>query len=361
MPTRYDELLATAVAAAHAGSTVLRRYFRSGDLEVAVKGENDFVTRADRESEAVVLGEIRRRHPSHRILAEESGASGAGADPADPADPVNGAADAAHGAEYQWLVDPLDGTTNFLQGLPVFCVSIACRRGDQVVAAAVEDPIGGNLFSAALGGGALWNGRPMSASRQPGLHGAFLATGYPFRSHGTLDVYLATFRDVFLQAKAIRRCGAAALDLAYTAAGIYDGFFEFRLSPWDIGAGVLLVREAGGVVTDVDGGEGFFLSGNVVAGGPAVQRALRQAVAAHASEADIDRLSVAPASGAARQPAGVPGKGAPAAPAGVAAPGAPATAGVPGAPAAVGAPGAPGPGAPAAVAAPGAPEAPERP
>ena len=272
MPESYDELLATGVAAAKAGAVVLRRYFRSGDLEVARKADNDFVTRADRESEAAVLGEIRRRFPGHRILAEEGG-RGAG------------------GSEYQWLVDPLDGTTNFLQGLPVWCISVACMRGGEVVAGVVLDPPGENLFTAALGSGARWNGRPMAVSGHPGISGSFLATGYPFRAHATLGVYLDVFREAFLAAKAIRRCGAAALDLAYTAAGVYDGFFEFRLSPWDIGAGVLLVREAGGAVTDVDGGEGFFTGGNVVAGSPAVQRELRDVVARHASEADLDRIS----------------------------------------------------------------------
>jgi myo-inositol-1(or 4)-monophosphatase len=270
----YDDLLETAVAAANAGSAVLRRYFRSGDLDVSRKAENDFVTRADRESEEAVLGEVRRRFPGHRILAEEGG-RGSGGD----------------ASEYEWLVDPLDGTTNFLQGLPVWCVSVACRRGAQVVAAAVLDPPGGNLFTAALGSGARWNGRPMAVSGHPGLSGSFLATGYPFRAHATLDVYLGVFREVFLAAKAIRRCGSAALDLAFTAAGVYDGFFEFRLSPWDIGAGVLLVREAGGTITDVDGGEAFFAGGNVVAGSPAVQRELQAAVARHASEQDLDRLS----------------------------------------------------------------------
>jgi myo-inositol-1(or 4)-monophosphatase len=282
---RYEELLATAVAAAQAGSEVLRRYFRTRDLEVARKGENDFVTRADRESEEAVLAEVQRRYPGHRILAEEGGGAESGA-----------------GSEYQWLVDPLDGTTNFLQGLPVWSVSVACRRGDQVVAAAICDPPGGNLFTAALGGGARWNGRPMAASTLPGLAGSFLATGYPFRAHATLDVYLAVFREVFLAAKAIRRCGSAALDLAYTAAGVYDGFFEFRLSPWDIGAGVLLVREAGGVVTDLDGGDGFFAGGNVVAGGPAVQRELRAVVARHAGEAELNRLSPARVSAASGSP-----------------------------------------------------------
>jgi myo-inositol-1(or 4)-monophosphatase len=272
----YQELLAAATAAARAGEQVLWRYFRSQDLEVVRKGENDFVTRADRESEAAVLGELRRRYPGHRILAEEGGGAADGGD-----------------SEYQWLVDPLDGTTNYLQGLPVWSVSVACRRGDQVVAAVVCDPPGENLFTAMLGGGAHWNGLPMAASAHPGLAGSFLATGYPFRAHATLDVYLAIFREVFLACKAIRRCGSAALDLAYTAAGVYDGFFEFRLSPWDIGAGVLLVREAGGVVTDLDGGDGFFAGGNVVAGGPAVQRELRAAVARHAGEAQLDRLSPA--------------------------------------------------------------------
>jgi len=276
----YEELLAVAVGAARAGAEVLQRYFRSGDLQVARKAENDFVTRADRESEAAVLGEIRRRFPGHRILAEEGGEAGGGE------------------SEYQWLVDPLDGTTNFLQGLPVWSVSVACRRGEQVVAAVVLDPPGENLFTAALGSGARWNGRPMAASAQPGLAGAFLATGYPFRAHATLDVYLRVFREVFLAAKAIRRCGSAALDLAYTAAGVYDGFFEFRLSPWDIGAGVLLVREAGGTVTDLDGGEGFFVSGNLVAGGAAVQRELLAAVARHAGEAEVDRLSPLPTAAA---------------------------------------------------------------
>jgi myo-inositol-1(or 4)-monophosphatase len=269
-----DELLVTAVAAARAGAVVLERYFRQGDLEVRVKGDNDFVTRADRDSEAAVIAAVRGRHPQHRILAEEGGGAGAG-----------GAR-----SEYQWLIDPLDGTTNFLQGLPIYCVSVACRRGERLVAAAIEDPEGHNVFTASAGGGAWWNGRRIAVSNRPGLAGAFLATGYPFRALATLDAYLAVFRDVFRQAKGIRRCGSAALDLAYTAAGVYDGFFEFRLSPWDIGAGVLLIAEAGGVVSDLDGGERYFAGGNLVAGAPGVQRELLAAVGRHASEAEIERL-----------------------------------------------------------------------
>lgn len=269
-----EELLDTAIAAARAGADVLQSYFRRDGLQVSRKGQNDFVTEADKKSEAAVLAEIHRRFPDHRILAEEGGA-----------------ADLNPGSEHEWLVDPLDGTTNFLQGLPVWCVSVACRHAGRIVAGAILDPEGNNLFTALRGHGATWNGRPMSTSRHPGLDGAFLATGYPFRALSTLDIYLAIFRDVFRRSKAIRRCGSAALDLAYTAAGVYDGFFEFRLSPWDIGAGILLIEEAGGVVTDLDGGAGYFQSGNIVAGGRGVQRELWEVMARHAREAEIDRLS----------------------------------------------------------------------
>src|SRR6185295_13505966 len=232
---------------------------------------NDFVTRADRESEAAIVGLLRERFPDHHVLAEERGI------------------DAGGGAsEFEWVIDPLDGTTNFLQGLPVYCISIACRRrSGELLAGVVLDPEGGNRFAAAAGQGATWNGRPMRTSARPSLSGAFLATGYPWRAHPTLDLYLEAFRDIFLEVRAIRRCGAAALDLAYTAAGVYDGFFEFRLSAWDIAAGILLVREAGGVVTDVDGGQGSFVSGNVVAGGSGVQPELLAKIARHATEAGI--------------------------------------------------------------------------
>ncbi|HSS75275.1 MAG TPA: inositol monophosphatase family protein [Thermoanaerobaculia bacterium] len=267
------DLLSTAIVAAQAGAAVVSRYFRRAGLDVQAKAENDFVTQADKESEAAVVGVIRARFPEHRILAEEGGGEGVGK------------------GEYEWLIDPLDGTTNFVQGLPVYAVSIACRKGDELLAAVILDPEGKNLFTATRGGGAFWNGQPMFTTRRDSLKGAFLATGYPFRALSTLDLYLAIFRDVFHYAKAIRRCGSAALDLAYTAAGVYDGFFEFRLSPWDIGAGILLVREAGGVVTDLDGGEDFFASGNIVAGGPGAHRDLLAAVQRHASEAAVERVN----------------------------------------------------------------------
>jgi len=269
------ELLATALTAAEAGAAVLRRSFRDSSLAVERKGENDFVTAADRESERAIVAEIRRRHPDHAILAEE-GSGGDG------------------GGEVEWLIDPLDGTTNFLQGLPVFCVSVACRRGAEPIAGVVLDPLRDDRFTALSGDGASWNGRPMRTSGRPGLAGAFLATGYPFKAHAALDLYLEVFREVFLRARAIRRCGAAALDLAYTAAGVYDGFFEFRLSPWDLAAGALLIAEAGGRVSDLDGGAGFLESGNVVAGGAGVHLELLAVLGARGGEAAVERFDPRP-------------------------------------------------------------------
>lgn len=266
--THELRLLDTATAAARSGGAVLRRLFGSGGLDVHRKGRNDFVTEADHESEDAVVAEIRRSFPDHGILAEERGALGGS-------------------SACEWLIDPLDGTTNFLQGLPVFCVSVACHRGGEILAGAVYDPLLDRMYAATRGRGATLDGEPLRVSDRPGLDGAFLATGYPFRAHGALDRYLGAFREIFLEARAIRRCGAAALDLAHTAAGVFDGFFEFRLSPWDVAAGVLLIREAGGVVTDLDGGDRFLDHGNLVAGGPGVQPELRAAVARHADEAAL--------------------------------------------------------------------------
>jgi myo-inositol-1(or 4)-monophosphatase len=285
-----EVLLATARAAAEAGASVVRRLFRDATLGVERKGANDFVTEADRGSERAIVEAIRRRHPDHAVLAEEGTGGGA-----------------VSAGQVEWLIDPLDGTTNFLQGLPMFCVSVACRRDGELLAGVVLDPVRDEVFEAARGAGATWNGRPMRVSARPGLDGAFLATGYPFKAHAALDLYLEVFRDVFLRARAIRRCGAAALDLAYTAAGVYDGFFEFRLSPWDIAAGALLIAEAGGVVSDLDGGPGHLATGNVVAGNPAVQPELLAVLRRHGGERAVERLDPRQETGAgAGAPAGVP-------------------------------------------------------
>ncbi|MCH9651436.1 MAG: inositol monophosphatase [Deltaproteobacteria bacterium] len=269
------DLLQTAVTAAEAGAKVLRTYFRQGNVGVESKAAHDWVSLADRESEAEIVAEIRRCHPDHHIVGEEGGVQ----------ERRQGGT-----SDFQWIIDPLDGTTNFLEGLPVFCISIACRKGPQTVAAVVLEPCRENLFTAVRGDGARRNGEAISVSQRPGLEDAFLATGFPFRSRPALDCYLHTFRAVFDRAGALRRCGAAALDLAYVAEGTFDGFWEFRLSPWDIAAGALLVQEAGGTVTDLDGSGGYLAGGNVVAGNPGVHRDLLQVLQQQATEVTLDHL-----------------------------------------------------------------------
>jgi myo-inositol-1(or 4)-monophosphatase len=269
----HDELLSVAVAAAYAGGSVLLRLYGSADLGAEEKAKNDLVSRADRESEAAIVGHLQRAFPRHSFLAEEGGR-------------VAGAS----GGELEWIVDPLDGTTNFLRGVPFFCVSIACVEAGRPVVGVVLDPLRGDLFTATRGGGAWRGATALSIRDRPGLDAAVLATGFPFKAHDALDAYLTLFREIFFEARAIRRCGAAALDLAYTAAGVFDGFFEFRLAPWDVAAGALLIEEAGGVVTDLDGGQRWLYGGNVLAGAPGVQRRLREIAGRHTSEAQLDRL-----------------------------------------------------------------------
>jgi myo-inositol-1(or 4)-monophosphatase len=270
-------LLEVAQAAARAACDVLRASFQSPDLAIRAKAPNDLVSSADHAAEEAIVRVVRERFPDATFLAEEGGRIG----------------DA--NAELEWIVDPLDGTNNFLQGLPIFSTAIACRRGGRTVVGVVAEPISGVVYSARRGHGAFRDGIPLAVSQRPGLEGAVLATGFPFRAHAVVDLYLAAFRDVFLRSRAIRRCGSAALDLAHTAAGVYDGFFELKLSPWDIAAGALLVEEAGGVVSDLDGGADPLGSGNVIAGGPGVWGELRQTVARHADEAGMAALETAAA------------------------------------------------------------------
>lgn len=279
MTLRASDLLAVALEAAQAGVERLGADFRTAGLEATEKERFDVVTAADLASERAVLEVLSRRVPEHRVLAEEEG--------------TTGGPDESH----VWVVDPLDGTSNFLQGLPMWAVSVACRREGETVVGVVLDPCGGNTFAAERGSGATWNGRPMRVSGRDSLDGGFVATGFPFKAKPALDAYLGAFRRVFGRVRSIRRCGAAALDLAYTAAGVYDGFFEFRLSPWDLAAGCLMIEEAGGRVTDLDGGSRWLETGNVVGGSPAVHAALRQAVALHADEALLERLVPRPPAG----------------------------------------------------------------
>ncbi len=261
-------LLGLAMTAAGIGGDVLRRYFRAlGPEQVSEKSRNDYVTAADRASEEAIATFLQRETPEFGLLAEEAGARG--------------------GAGSRWVVDPLDGTANFIHSFPHFAVSIALVDAGEPVVGAVYDPMRDEMFAAARGTGARCNGRRLVVTDRVGLAGGFVTTGFPFRVHAMIDTYLAVFRDMFLRVAAIRRPGAAALDLAHTAAGIFDGFFEFCLSEWDIAAGALLVREAGGVVTNLDGEPAIFAHGNVVAAAPGVHPELLRAIRAHCREADV--------------------------------------------------------------------------
>lgn len=255
--TPSGALVETAAEAARAGGEILLANWRNlprGSVEEKTK--NDFVTHADRESEERIIAAIRRRFPKDAFLAEESG-SREGRD-----------------GDRVWIIDPLDGTSNFVSGFPFWCVSIAAREEGRLAAAVVWDPLRGELYAAERGAGAWRNDTRLSVTSRPSLEGAFVATGFPFRNRQKIDVYLTLFKAVFLHARAIRRAGSAALDLAYVASGVFDGFFEFRLAPWDVAAGALLIEEAGGRITDFDGAAGYLESGNVIAGAPGVAAGL---------------------------------------------------------------------------------------
>jgi myo-inositol-1(or 4)-monophosphatase len=250
-------LVEAAVAAARSGGEVLLANWRNlphGSVEEKTK--NDFVTHADRESEERIISVLRGRFPDDAFLAEEGG-------------PRAG----REGARV-WIIDPLDGTSNFVSGFPFWCVSIAAWEKEEVVSAVVWDPLRDELYAAERGSGAWRNGARLTVTGRPALDGAFIATGFPFRNRHKIDAYLALFKAVFVHARAIRRAGSAALDLAYVAAGVFDGFFEFRLAPWDVAAGALLIEEAGGRISDFAGGKGYLERGNVVAGAPGVAAGL---------------------------------------------------------------------------------------
>jgi myo-inositol-1(or 4)-monophosphatase len=263
-------ILDVAADAARAGGEILESYWRSLPRgAISEKKKNDFVTRADKESEEVIAARIRERFPRDGFLGEEGGRRGGG--------------DEAR----IWIVDPLDGTTNFIAGFPFWCVSVAAREKGEIVAGIVWDPLRAELYAAERGGGAFRNGERLRVTEQPHLDGAFLATGFPFRSKERIDLYLALFRALFLRARAIRRAGSAALDLANVAAGVFDGFFEFKLSIWDIAAGSLLIEEAGGRVTDFDGRDNHWERGNVVAGTRGVAEEIVRVAATMFSDPEI--------------------------------------------------------------------------
>ncbi len=247
-------MLNIAVRAARAGAAIIVRYLdRIDTLQVTEKSRHDFVTEVDRLTERAIIDTLLQSYPDHGILAEESGQSAP--------------------AEYQWIIDPLDGTTNFLHGFPQFAISIALRRGDRLLHGVIYDPVRQDLFTASDGAGAQLNGKRIRVSRRRSIKAALLGTGFPFGGRiDTLGIYLRTLHALIPHSAGIRRAGAAALDLAWVAAGRLDGFWEFGLSPWDMAAGTVLIREAGGIVTDLEGRENFLDTGRIVCGAPGVHR-----------------------------------------------------------------------------------------
>lgn len=256
-------MLNVAVRAARRAARIINR--ASLDLEtlaVARKQRNDFVTEVDHASEKAIIETLLGAYPDHTILGEESGHL------------VRGEAGAGGRAvandEHVWIIDPLDGTTNFIHGLPQYAVSIALMERGTVTQAVVYDPTRDELFTASKGSGAFLNDRRIRVSKRHKLEEALIGTGFPYRQLDRLDEYLAIFRSVTERAGGIRRPGAAALDLAYVACGRFDGFFEFGLAPWDVAAGSLLITEAGGLIGDFGGDPDYIFSERVVAGTPKV-------------------------------------------------------------------------------------------
>lgn len=242
-------MLNIAVRAARSAGSVISRSFEQHDkLEIELKGTNDFVTNVDIAAEQAVIETIQKAYPGHCIISEECGI-------------ING-----DDTDYQWIIDPLDGTTNFVKGIPHFCVSIALKVKGKLDQAVVFDPIRGELFTASRGKGAQLNGFRIRVKQSKELSGAILATGFPFKQKQHLDSYMDMFKTLFVKTADMRRAGSAALDLAYVAAGRVDGYFELGLKPWDTAAGELLIIEAGGLVTDFSGGHTHNETGNVVAG-----------------------------------------------------------------------------------------------
>src|SRR5471030_766916 len=261
-PYYMHPMLNIAVKAARRAGAIINRAAQDIDaLTVSTKRHNDFVTEVDQAAEQSVMQILLKAFPDHAILAEESGAHGK--------------------SDFVWIIDPLDGTTNFIHGFPQYCVSIGLRYKGTVTQAVIYDPGRNELFTATRGHGAYLNDRRMRVSKRKQLDDALIGTGFPFRSDQHMDEYAAVLRQVMEQTAGVRRAGAAALDLAYVAAGRLDGFWEIGLCAWDMAAGSLLIQEAGGLVSDFEGDGNYLECGNIVTGTPKVFTPLLQLVAAH--------------------------------------------------------------------------------
>jgi myo-inositol-1(or 4)-monophosphatase len=259
MDSKKSEFLITALnAAQRAGEVIIQNLGSLTKDDVDYKEASDYVTRVDRESEQIIIDTIHEVFHEHHFLAEES-------------------LHDTEGGGYLWIIDPLDGTTNFIHGYPQFSVSIALQHDKEMITGVIFDPLRNESFTTDRGKGAFLDNKQVTVSKNS-LQTSLITTGFPFRKKKFIDLYLRLFRNIFDRVSDIRRAGSAALDLAHLASGRCDGFFEIGLSPWDIAAGSLLIREAGGVITDFGGGEDFLATGNIVAGSPDVHRALLKEV-----------------------------------------------------------------------------------
>jgi len=264
VPPKEDltAFLFAAVQAAHAAGDVIRAGARNrANIAIERKTVNDFVSVVDKGAEQAIIETLSGSFPEHAFRAEESGVAGS--------------------SRYTWVIDPLDGTTNFLHGIPHYCVSIALLIDEVVMVGVVLDPTSGRLFTATRGNGAFLDGVRIRVSDRPGLTEAVLGTGFPFKDWDYIDEYLASLKVIMQRCAGIRRPGAAALDLAYVSAGWTDGHWEKCLNPWDVAAGSLLVQEAGGVVSTFTGSPSFINSGQIVVGTPGVHAALVDVLAAY--------------------------------------------------------------------------------
>jgi len=265
-PRPMHPMLNIAVKAARRAGGIINRATRNLDvITVKEKAANDFVSEVDHEAEQAIIRTLLEAYPDHSILAEESGASGR--------------------SEYEWIIDPLDGTTNFLHGLPQFAVSIALRHRGVITQAVIYDPTRNDLYTATKGRGAFLNETRIRVSKRAHLKPSLIGTGFPYRQIDHLDTYLAMMRDMICNTAAIRRAGAASLDLAWVAAGRMDGFWELGLGPWDMAAGALLILEAGGMVGDLEGNNGYLESGHIVVGNPKVFAQMLALLAPHLTPA----------------------------------------------------------------------------
>ncbi|MEO7030795.1 MAG: inositol monophosphatase family protein [Herbaspirillum sp.] len=248
-------MLNTAIKAARRAGNIINRASSDLDLlKITQKQHNDFVTEVDQGAETAIINILHTAYPDHAFLAEESGPS----------------ANLHDDQEYVWIIDPLDGTTNFIHGFPQYCVSIALQYRGQITQAVVYDPTRNDLFTATKGAGAFLNEKRIRVGRRDRLSDGLIGTGFPFRESDNIDEYLRVFKVMTQSCAGMRRAGAAALDLAYVAAGRLDGFFEKTLKPWDIAAGSLLITEAGGLIGDFSGESDYLYHGDVLAGSPKV-------------------------------------------------------------------------------------------